>query len=398
LPDRARETRSVQDQRLLIESFRLGIVPERLVTNWTVGREREVKFIRDWLDMESEGIMVIEGAYGSGKSHLLLYLREKAIDMGYAVAYACFDPTEASAAFPKRTYRKIVNGLRARLGDNTCLFRDLVRAMALCADGSSLSDHHYLGPAFHRIRRGKMRERDWEWLEGRSGVRGYLGSMYDFTTTANLYCNILSGLGHASATLLGLKGMIILLDEAETTASLYYSYQYARGLNFFKGLSMVANDEPALLTEKTGRSGGVIRGYSTGLIYSGHLPIPYIYRISSFLKVVFSLTPGSLTDLFFQWRGSTPILTLEDLTQHDLEKIFRRFVRNYCEVWNFRFKGRFQESDLFDVLQPYLGAPVRTFIKGMTEVLDHLRFNPAAEIKDIAGRFQARSYTPQSRE
>ncbi len=376
-----------QDQRLLIESFRLGIVPEKLVTDWTVGREDEVGFIRKWLEMESEGVMVLEGAYGSGKSHLLLYLREKALDMGYAVAYAGFDPTEASAAFPKRTYRKIAGGFRARIGGRQIGFREFIDRIARDDSDDTLEDHPYLGSVMRKLRYGMMRERDWEWLEGRSGVRGSLGSLYDYTTTANIYCNVLSGLGHAAATALGLKGFIILLDEAETTSSLYYAYQYSRGLNFFKGLSMVANDDPILLTEEIVRSNGITRGRETGLVYSGHQPIPFIYRISSFLKVVFSLTPGSLTDLFFRWRGSTPILPLENLGPDDLEQIFRKFVRHYCRVFDFRFKGGFQESDLLDLLQPYLHAPVRTFIKGMTELLDHLRFNPGAKIEEI-GEFR----------
>jgi len=369
--------------RLLIESFRLGIVPERLVTGWTVGREDEVGFIRRWLEMESEGIMVLEGAYGSGKSHLLLYLREKALEMGYAVAYAGFDPSEASAAFPKRTYRKIAGGFQARIGGEEIGFREYIDRTARDGSDDTLEDHPYLGPVMRKVRSGMMRERDWEWLEGRSGVRGSLGSLYDYTTTANIYCNILSGLGHAASTVLGLKGFIILLDEAETTSSLYYSYQYARGLNFFKGLSMVANDDSVLLTEEIERSNGVTRGRETGLIYSGHQPIPFIYRISSFLKVVFSLTPGSLVDLFFHWRDSTPILPLENLGPNDLELIFRKFVRHYCGVFDFRLKGGFQESDLFDLLRPHLHAPVRTFIKGMTELLDHLRFHPGAKIEDF---------------
>jgi hypothetical protein len=374
-------------------------VPERLVIDWTVGREQEVSFIRKWLEMESEGVMVLEGAYGNGKSHLLLYLREKAIDMGYAVAYAGFDPSEASAAFPKRTYRNVMRELRVKIGDRRLDFRGFLEQIAREAGDDLfenhayigpdlLADHAYLGPVVHKIRAGSMRERDWEWLEARSGVRGSLGSLYDFTTSANIYCNIFSGLGHAASTILDLKGFIILLDEAETTSSLFYSYQYARGLNFFKGLSMMANDDPILLTEETARSSGLTRGVETNLIYSGHHPVPYIYRISSFTKVVFSLTPGSLTDLFFHWRDSTPILPLEELKPEDLRKIFRRFVRFYCETYDFRLKARFQESDLLGLLEPYIHSSVRMFIKGMTELLDYVRFNPEASAEDVRSTVQ----------
>jgi hypothetical protein len=137
---------TIPSQKLLIESFRLGIVPERLVTEWTVGREDEVTYIRNWLELESEGTMVLEGAYGSGKSHLLLYLREKALEMGYAVAYAGFDPSEASAAFPKRTYRKIVRGFKVRFDGETYGFRGFIEQIALRAGDESLGDHFYLGP------------------------------------------------------------------------------------------------------------------------------------------------------------------------------------------------------------------------------------------------------------
>jgi len=89
---------------------------------------------------------------------------------------------------------------------------------------------------------------------------------------------------------------------------------------------MKANDDPVLLTEERMRSGGITTGTETNLVYSGHQPVPYIYRISSFLKVAFSLTPGSLADLFQSRLKVSLVISLDSVNS------FRRVINSSSKI------------------------------------------------------------------
>ncbi|MBM4396457.1 MAG: ATP-binding protein, partial [Deltaproteobacteria bacterium] len=163
-----REERPVEDATVL-ESFRLGIVPASQIVQWTVGREEEVAAIRTFLRDHAEGAVLVEGAYGAGKSHLLRYLEQDAAAAGYAVAAAGFDPSEATAAFPKKAWRRIVRGFRADVDGVPHDFRGFVREVAARpAWRDCLGDHRLLGPFLARVAKGRADETDWDWIEGRS--------------------------------------------------------------------------------------------------------------------------------------------------------------------------------------------------------------------------------------
>ncbi|NOZ01861.1 MAG: hypothetical protein GXP54_08240, partial [Deltaproteobacteria bacterium] len=223
---------------IALESFRLGIVPAASVAEWTIGRETEVELITGFLKDDAEGAIVIEGAYGAGKTHLLARLAGEAEGLGFAVASAGFDPSEATAAFPKKAYRRLARGFRATLDGTKVDFRGFLKAVAARSDWRDvLGDHWALGPFLERLAAGRVNEMDWTWIEARGQGRAALPTLHDFTTCANLYCSLLSGLGRA-AEMLGLNGLAVLLDEAEVASNVYYSYQFHRGLNFFRGLVM----------------------------------------------------------------------------------------------------------------------------------------------------------------
>ena len=82
----------------------------------------------------------------------------------------------------------------------------------------------------------------WDWIEAREsrakpwGFFSLLPGLYDYSTAANIYCYLLSSLGWASREVLGLKGLLLVFDEAETVEMNFYSQQAQNSRNFLRSL------------------------------------------------------------------------------------------------------------------------------------------------------------------
>ncbi len=79
-----------QAQRV-IESLRKGIPPDGFVRHFTVGRASEVTQLTDRLEDVVPGALLLKANYGSGKTHLLRFIRECALERGFAVSAATLD-------------------------------------------------------------------------------------------------------------------------------------------------------------------------------------------------------------------------------------------------------------------------------------------------------------------
>lgn len=379
-----RARKATVDDIMVIEAFRLGIVPYNAIEAWTQGRSSELRSVRKWLDDLGQGTLIIEGPYGSGKTHLLHHLYAIAMKSGYAVSLTDLDPSGATAAFPKRMYRRIIKNLRVLIGAEEFGFRGLMRAIAENVDVNPVVDHPYFGALMDELRKGDLKENTWAWIEGREAVKGEYGTLWDFTTVANIYCHMLGCLGWLMVRVLDLNGFLILFDEVETAKSMPYHYHFLRGLNFFRGISMVANDEPVLLEEQVIKN-GTTKGKETGLIYSGHFPIPYLYRIPSYLKVVFAITPAVLTSEFRKWRSTVPLLELDSLCVDDLHRLFETFVEHYQKVYGVSIHPTDRRRYFRTLLERCDYTSTRIFIKSMVELMDFIRFYPYANIEVILG-------------
>lgn len=76
----------ITNPELVIESLRLGIPPEGFVRFFTVGRHTEIDKLRDVLTSHTDKVLLLKANYGSGKSHLLRFVRETALSRNYAVS------------------------------------------------------------------------------------------------------------------------------------------------------------------------------------------------------------------------------------------------------------------------------------------------------------------------
>lgn len=77
--------------RRVIESLRKGIPPDGFVRHFTVGRESEIRQLTKKFSEPNAGALLLKANYGSGKTHLLKFIREQALENSFAVSSVTLD-------------------------------------------------------------------------------------------------------------------------------------------------------------------------------------------------------------------------------------------------------------------------------------------------------------------
>lgn len=365
--------------RRMIEAFRLGVVPFDCLSDFTFGRDFEIRSVSAWLRNGAEGVLLLIGDYGVGKTHLLHHIYGQAMEQGYAVAFADSDPAEAPFYRPKRLYNRIVHSIRFRdpVTGVTQSFRVLMRKYLARAGAS---DHMF----FKHLVKADEDELIWEWIEadestprpvqwvsnswGYSENRyGYLPGLYEYAKAANLYCYLLSGISWAAANALELNGLVILLDESESVTIADSSYHRQQGYNFVRGLVGLANNWRVLAGSPE----------STGLSFCRVGPrVPFAYRLPTRLKIVFALTPGCERVLPNEAAAAKKI-ALGALSGQVLEDVFSRIESVYRQAYNFA-GTRSPSMHTLQRLHSRIGS-TRGFVKASVEAFDIVRLNSASK-------------------
>jgi hypothetical protein len=370
------EIDTIQARRML-EAFRLGIVPHQDVESFTFGRDKPIAVLDAALANLARGqgdVFMVEGDYGTGKTHLLEYMHHRALASGMVTSLVQFDPAEVSPHRPKRVYREIVHNLRYIKDETEHGFRDLLRS----ATALDMKDHAFLGPVLAKLRRTDAGQQQtevfWQWIEGESTkeyateqkspfrVKGgqRIPALYDFSTAADLYCNILSGLSWMAREL-GMKGLVLLVDEAETVTHLWDIMYLAKSVNFMDGLVRTAQNDPDL------------KRINDRMVHNRVRPLPYIYRDPSLL-LVFATTPSPYDYAYIKLanriKHRVELDPLEDKALYDafstMVMIYRRAYPGF-EVSDLDQKKLLREASRRNI------EGVRTFIKFSVEALDVTR-------------------------
>ena len=359
---RSGNKRQPNDARRIIEALRMGIVPDTEMSQFTFGREREINSLKSWLEEHTDNARFIVGSYGSGKTHLLNYLRTMAIQEGYAVALVEIDRQETPFSRPKRIYRQIVQNLQVPIPKKQTR-QDFRRFLRRIRREGLLDDHSY----FRYIQ--SENDNIWYWIEACEDVPRppdyqHLPALYNYGTAANIYCYLLSGLGWAcTQSQIGLKGLLLIFDEAETlfTRSTYASERSS--YNFLEALIAVANNRDGM-TEKP-------KEETSYTFTSRAKNVPFQYRKPSGLKIVLSFT--DVSDL----RISS---TLRDIEVTDLKpidddiftSIFKEVCQLYCEAYSFPIPDPNFLDRYYDMVMKK-AQTTRHKIKGFVEALDAMR-------------------------
>jgi hypothetical protein len=75
----------------VVESLRQGLPADGFVRQFTVGRTKEIQRLSSHLQQGRPGALLVRANYGSGKTHLLRFVRELALEQGYAVSRVTLD-------------------------------------------------------------------------------------------------------------------------------------------------------------------------------------------------------------------------------------------------------------------------------------------------------------------
>lgn len=83
------------EARRVIESLRKGIPPDGFVRDFTVGRREEIKELQRHLSDTGGTALLLKANYGAGKSHLIRFIREEALEQRFAVSVVTLDSSSA---------------------------------------------------------------------------------------------------------------------------------------------------------------------------------------------------------------------------------------------------------------------------------------------------------------
>lgn len=372
--------------RQILESLRIGIVPDFALREWTVGREEEFGSVSEWLADPAEGSAILLGAYGSGKTHMLRYLEQEALDQGFAVAMVRVDPGEENSSFPYRFYGHVMKALRVPrkdgLDDAVSVFQDAVMSGAF----RFLEGHPFYGRFARAIQSGTDRRTDWQAFLGDRAESPCFPNLHGVTTAANVTCNMLTAFSGFLASEAGVKGMVLLIDEVETSEVRRHAYHWKRTLNFLRGLTLASNDDPILVEPVERALAGYRVGTQSGLVYCGYHPdLQYSFASPAHLKVMLALTDCRVTGRLREWRNSQPVLSLSDIRRSDLYRLFGKIAGTYCALHDLRFPSHLEQWVFTQLLQEaYASRSVRGFAKATVEVLDYLRHYPGEPLERFA--------------
>jgi Cdc6-like AAA superfamily ATPase len=75
----------------IIDTLRKGIPPDGFVRDFTAGRENEITSLKQHLHNENLSALLLNANYGAGKTHLIKFIREEALEQNYAVSVVTLD-------------------------------------------------------------------------------------------------------------------------------------------------------------------------------------------------------------------------------------------------------------------------------------------------------------------
>lgn len=376
--------------RQLFEALRMGVVPSSLLERYTVGRETEVRRV-EALVAAGAGMLVVEGHYGTGKTHLLSLAESMALEAGFLTSRVSFDAVEVPASNPLRIYREVIVNLKypphgAGGGGLTPLFERLTMSPQHRRAGSP-EFHRYLSPALfaHCEGTAESAEAAVPFVEGRGGradeVRSLLAeagwsgpkilALPDWRTFGQVLLYLLGGIA-SWARDAGYTGLALYFDEAESVDQLERtSREFAETiLRYFAAVSIPEAALP-FRAEDLYRGGQAV-----------HRGLPHRFRPDQPLISCFAFTPLAEVSEAIAAAGlaGRRVLELSEPSSDMIRLLIERLVALHRELHPTtniedadltRLVEHAQRCHKLDVL-----ANVRQVARLVVEYLDLLRHRP----------------------
>jgi hypothetical protein len=126
-----------------VEALRTGIPPTGWVRQFTVGRQSEIGELESRLDRQEAGALLLRANYGTGKTHMLRYIQEAALDHGYVVSFVTLDANgDVRFSEMDQIMGAVVRQLQVPHGAETCGLDDLLDVACGNIKRESLSPDH----------------------------------------------------------------------------------------------------------------------------------------------------------------------------------------------------------------------------------------------------------------
>jgi len=356
--------------RDLIEALRMGIVHDDLVEELTFGRDNEIEIFKSWLNNDQIGSMFLAGEYGSGKTHLLAYFRHVALENGYAVANIALHSQDTTFWKPKQMYRGIAQSFQYPSGHGRR--GDFLQYLSSLAESTrALDQHMYLGEVLRRLRAGRLSTIRRNWIMGRESRAK--PNLPEPATAWNIYSHILTAVSWASSAVMGLKGLIIMLDEAESVDASYLTTpRRFSNQNNLNALLLACADHETLVNERITRSDGRVSGYfgqESGLMYNARCRVPFVHGLPTRLKCVVDFADAALAATHMEERANTLTLPVGVLNEEALKRVLDHIRLLYEEAYGYETSDDVERVLLNMASQ----RQARVFVKAAVEALDLIR-------------------------
>ena len=115
------ETLTPSKAQKIIDELRKGIPPHGYVEDFTISRKQEIAWLEAHLEEESSAFaLLLKANYGSGKTHLLQLIKEKALKKDYLVSSVVLD-AQSGVRFNRldQVFGAIMRGLETAIEDHT---------------------------------------------------------------------------------------------------------------------------------------------------------------------------------------------------------------------------------------------------------------------------------------
>jgi len=329
------------------------------------------------------GTLFVQGEYGSGKSHLLEYVHTTTLKNRWATAFVEIGYEENPFHKPFLIYQQIIKSFSCFIDEKKLSFQELIKKIVENKKDAQFDSHKYFSVLLRELSQSlehsdsKMEDKIWEWIEGE--YNWHKPHLYKMGTAANIYCYIINGISWAIHHILGLKGLLIIFDEAEYLEVVDYKYQISKGLDFMNGMINLSNNEKTLLEEKIIYP--IKKGAKTGLTYCGYPrndALRFAWKFPSQLKLIFAVTPVDIKKSKINMQ-KTEIIDLQMLTKDDLLIITFNVVQFYKNA----YKINLPDGVVGNLFEKLNRNKTRLFIKNLIESLDIIRFHPNKSLSDI---------------
>jgi hypothetical protein len=283
--------------RQTVDALRLGVVPSDHVADYTVGRTQEVQEVRRRLTA-GQGLRLIWGEYGTGKTHLLDMFEQLARHLGYVTARTVLDPFEVQPSHPQRLYAAIARSLRypgqaggglepllqALENSSTHLQKEkrrFSRFLSPTLFAQANGDPETLALAVDYAEGQPVDTAVFQRILRRAGWRGPPPlALSDYRTYGRIYVHIVGTLATWSRDA-GFRGLLLLFDEIERLDALNAAHRRF-------ALEVLKHYAAATLPPKQ-------LAFTEAELYRGgheiHRRLPLRYRANQPLVVLMALTP-----------------------------------------------------------------------------------------------------------